>query len=75
MWTLTSSINGVKDVVVIPAELVPLVEPLVMRGRQYKSALAEMLAINAQLVRLWREQQVEKRSRRTREGRRKAVAR
>jgi len=62
MWTLTSSVEGVKDVLVIPAPLVPSLEPVVARGREYRSALTELLAINAQLVRLWRQQQSDRQS-------------
>ena len=57
MWTLTSSVEGVKDVLVIPGAMVSTLEPLVARGREYRRALTELLAINAQLVRLWRQQQ------------------
>lgn len=57
MWTLTYSVEGVKAVLVIPAALVPSLQPLVARGREYRSALMELLAINAQLLQLWRQQQ------------------
>ena len=63
MWTLTSSIDGAKDVLVVPADLVPTLQPLVQVGRQYRDALAEILAINAKLVRLWRAQHSERRAR------------
>jgi hypothetical protein len=64
MWTLTTSFGGAKDVLVVPAELLPTLKPLVALGREYRGALTEILAINAKLVRLWRAQQIEQRSRR-----------
>jgi hypothetical protein len=66
MWTLTSSVGGLKDVLVVPADLARQLKPSVQRGREYKDALRELLAINTRLVRLWREQEVKRRS-----GRRK----
>lgn len=75
MWTLTSSIEGAKDVLVVPAELEPTLRPLVLRGREYRTALTELLAINAKLVRLWREQQAEQRASRAKANRRKTARR
>jgi hypothetical protein len=57
MWTLTYSVEGTKHVQVIPAEHVVALQPLLERARHYREALAEHLAINAQLVSLWRVQQ------------------
>ena len=57
MWTLTYSVEGDKRVQVIPTELVVELEPLIARARAYRDAVAEVAAINAQLVSLWREQQ------------------
>ena len=54
MWTLTYSVEGKKHVLVIPAAAVPLLKPLVESGREYRDAVAELLAINAQLLSLWR---------------------
>lgn len=65
MWTLTSSIKGVKDVLVVPADVVPALRPLVLLGREYRKALSEALAINAKLVRLWRAQQGSRKGRRS----------
>ena len=61
MWTLTYSVEGAKQVLVIPNASVPLLEPLVKEGRRWREALAELLAINAQLVRLWRQEHRHKR--------------
>ena len=56
MWTLTYSILGEKHVQVIPAAAVAELEPLIAAARSYRTAVAEVAAINAQLVSLWREQ-------------------
>src|SRR5258708_942099 len=56
MWTLTYSVQGKKHVLVIPAASVEALEPLMARARSYRGAVAEVAAINAQLVSLWREQ-------------------
>jgi hypothetical protein len=57
MWTLTYSVDGTKHVQVIPTAIVPSLRPLLERGKQYRQGIAELLAINAQLVKLWRGQQ------------------
>lgn len=62
MWTLTHSIDGTKHVQVIPATAVPMLRPVVERGRQFRAALTELMALNAQLVALWRQQRPRRRA-------------
>jgi len=64
MWTLTYSVDGTRRVEVVPHDLVADLEPLVHRWREHFDALRELGAINAQLLRLWRQEQRE-RSRKT----------
>lgn len=65
MWTLTFTVNGEKQVEIIPEAWVPALSPLVEDARELRSALAELLTVNAQLLRLWRqEQRAQKASRR-----------
>lgn len=68
MWTLTYSVAGTKQVLVVPAASAASLQPLVAVGRRWRDALAELLAINAQLVSLWRQEQ---RQRPRRRGQRK----
>ena len=56
-WLLTFMVDGKKRVETIPAELVEEIRPLVLQGREFKDAVAEVFAINAQLLALWRRQQ------------------
>jgi hypothetical protein len=57
MWVLTFSLDGTKHVEVIPEAWVPELEPLVALGREHREALAELMKLNAQLLRLWRQEQ------------------
>ena len=57
MWTLTYSVHGAKQVLVVPNTAVPSLQPLAEQGRRWRDALGELLAINAQLVSLWRREQ------------------
>ena len=57
MWTLTYSAGGKKRVEVLPESLASELAPLVERGRVFREAVMEVLAINLQLVRLWRMEQ------------------
>ena len=57
MWSLTFMLDGKKVVEWIPKEWVEEIQPLVVEGREYKNAVAEVFAVNAQLFRLWRRQQ------------------
>ena len=63
MWSLTFMVDGKKRVEWIPAEWVEELQPLVAQGREFKSAVAEVFAINAQLLALWRKDNPKKRSR------------
>jgi hypothetical protein len=56
MWTLTYSVRGKKHVQVIPVAWVADLAPLIAAARRYRDVVAEVATINAQLVRLWREQ-------------------
>jgi len=62
-WSLTFMVDGKKRVEAIPAVWVEEIRPLVVRGREYKDAVAEVFAANAQLLALWRKQQRKKKSR------------
>ena len=57
MWTLTYSVDGDKQVLVVPTAAVASLQPLAHKGRRWRDALTEFLVINAQLVSLWRQQQ------------------
>lgn len=57
MWTLSYSFEGKKRVEVVPAELAKELRPAVEQGRELREALMEVLAINLQLLRLWRVEQ------------------
>ena len=56
-WQLTYSVQGQRRVEALPESLATELAPLVERGRQVREALMEVLAINLQLLRLWRQQQ------------------
>lgn len=64
MWSLTFMVDGKKRVERIPSEWVDEIRPLVEQGRAYKDAVAEVFAINAQLLALWRNQDRKKRAKR-----------
>ncbi len=57
MWTLSFSFEGKKRVEVLPADLAAELAPLVDQGRELREAVMEVLAINLQLLRLWRQEQ------------------
>lgn len=57
-WTLTFMANGTKRVVHVPGETVDDVQQRVDAGNAFKSGVAELMAINAQLMVL--ERQAEK---------------
>jgi|AP12_2_1047962.scaffolds.fasta_scaffold109971_2 hypothetical protein len=61
-WTLSYSFEGRKHVEVLPESLASELAPLVEQGREHREALMEVLAINLQLLRLWREEQGDRRS-------------
>ncbi|HEV2732045.1 MAG TPA: DUF6788 family protein [Terriglobales bacterium] len=64
MWSLTfmaDSNKRKKRVLHVPEELLKEVRPLVEQGREFKDAIAEVFAANAQLLALWRRQSTKKR--------------
>jgi hypothetical protein len=60
MWSLTFMVNGKRRVEFIPNEWVEEIRPLVEQGREFKEAIAEVFAANAQLLALWRRQSTKK---------------
>ena len=61
IWSLTFMVDGKKRVERIPDEWVEQIRPLVEQGREFKDAVAEVFAANAQLLALWRKQSTKKR--------------
>ena len=61
IWSLTFMVDGKKHVERIPDDWVEQIRPLVEQGREYKDAVAEVFAANAQLLTLWRQQSTKKR--------------
>lgn len=57
MWSLTYMVQGKKRVERIPEDWVDLVRPRVDRSRKFKEALAEVFALNAELLVVERRQQ------------------
>jgi hypothetical protein len=62
IWSLTFMVDGKKRVERIPHEWVEQIRPLVEQGRHCKDAVAEILAANAQLLALKRQQSTPKRA-------------
>ena len=56
VWLLTFMVQGKKRVERIPQEWVEEVRRRVEAGREFKEAVAEVFAANAQLLALWRRQ-------------------
>jgi hypothetical protein len=56
VWLLTFMVEGRKRVERIPEEWVDDVRRRVEAGREFKEAVAEVFAANAQLLALWRRQ-------------------
>ena len=63
LWSLTFMVGGKKHVEWIPEEWVEQIRPLVQEGREFKAAVSEVFAANAQLLALRRRQSVPKRAR------------
>ena len=63
LWSLTFMVNGKKRVERIPDEWVEQIRPLVEQGREFKDAVSELFAANAQLLALRRRQSTRKRPR------------
>ena len=57
IWTLSYSFEGKKQVEVLPEALAMELRPLVEQGREIREATMELLAINLQLLHLWRVEQ------------------
>jgi len=64
VWSLTFMVRGKKRVERIPNEWVEEVRSLVEGGREFKEAVGEVFAANAQLLVLARQQRKKKRKRR-----------
>ena len=60
LWSLTFMVDGKKKVERIPDEWVEEIRLLVQQGREFKGAVAEVFAINAQLLALWRREKTKK---------------
>lgn len=56
IWYLTFMVKGKKRVEHIPPQWVEEVQGLVHAGRQFKDAVSEVFALNAELLVLWRKQ-------------------
>lgn len=54
-WALSYSVEGRKQVEVLTEDLAAQLQPLVNEGREIREAVMELLAINLQLLRLWRQ--------------------
>lgn len=54
IWSLTFMVGGKKRVEPIPADWVKEVQRLVEAGQEFKHAVAEVFAANAELLALWR---------------------
>ena len=61
-WSLTFMVDCKKRVERIPDDWVEQIRPLVEQGREFKDAVAEVFAANAQLLALLRKQSTKKRS-------------
>jgi len=64
LWSLTFMVNGKRRVERIPDEWIEQIRPLVEQGREFKNAVAEVFAANAQLLVLWRQQSPPKKPKR-----------
>jgi hypothetical protein len=61
LWSLTFMVDGQKRVERIPDDWVEEIRPLVEQGREFKRAVAEVFASNAQLLALWRKRATKRR--------------
>ena len=62
-WSLTFMVDGKKRVEGIPDEWIEQIRPLVEQGREFKDAVAEVFAANAQLLALLRKQSAKSKKR------------
>lgn len=58
VWSLTFMVQGKKRVERVPNEWVEMVRERVEAGRKFKEAVTEIFAANAQLLALWRKEQI-----------------
>lgn len=58
VWSLTFMVHGKKRVERVPDEWIESVRERVEAGREFKEAVAEIFAANAQLLALWRKERV-----------------
>jgi hypothetical protein len=68
MWQLTFMVGGKKRVESIPADWADELGEMVDKGREFKNAVAEVLAINAQLLALFKRRKKTKRKKKKGEG-------
>jgi hypothetical protein len=61
MWQLTFMVDGKKRVEAIPKQWAEELLGLVEKGREYKNAVSEVMAINAQLLTLFKKEKKKKR--------------
>lgn len=64
VWSLTFMADGKRRVEHIPNDWVEEIRPLVEQGREFKEAVAEVFAANAQLLALKRRESTSKRRKR-----------
>jgi len=57
MWVLTYSFEGKKRTVALPKDVASKLAPLIEKGRLLREAVMEVLAINLQLLDMWRQEQ------------------
>ena len=60
LWSLTFMADGKRHVERIPDDWVEQIRPLVEQGREFKHAVAEVFAANAQLLTLRRQEETDK---------------
>jgi hypothetical protein len=66
LWLLTFMVRGKKHVQSLPPEWVQEIRPLVEQGREFKDAVGEVFAANAQLLELWHQQNPRKKRKKKR---------
>jgi hypothetical protein len=60
IWSLTFMVDGKKRVERIPDDWVEEIRPFVEQGREFKDAVTEVFAANAQLLTLRRHEEMKK---------------
>ena len=64
IWSLTFMADGKRHVERIPHDWVEQIRPLVEQGREFKDAVAEVFAANAQLLTLQRQEETKAKKKR-----------